>query len=144
MWRVTQGHTIMKPAFASPIACLALSALGACVAPPESPGAQLYASYCAACHGGDGRGDGRVAAELPVAPADLTILAAANDGVFPSGRVMAKIYGYPGQYQSHIMPEFGPLLEGRAVLWTDETGAQIETPQALIDLRDYLASIQRK
>ena len=56
---------------------------------------------------------------------------------------MAKIYGYPGRYQADVMPEFGPVLDGLAVQWTDETGAVLETPQALIDLAAYLKSIQQ-
>jgi putative copper export protein/mono/diheme cytochrome c family protein len=35
-------------------------------------GAKLYAANCVACHGAGGRGDGPLAAGLPVAPADLT------------------------------------------------------------------------
>jgi len=35
-------------------------------------GATLYQSNCAACHGGDGHGDGLAAASLPIRPANLT------------------------------------------------------------------------
>ena len=35
-------------------------------------GASLYPGHCAACHGADGRGDGPMAAGLPVPPADLS------------------------------------------------------------------------
>lgn len=35
-------------------------------------GKELYAVNCAACHGQEGRGDGPVAATLPVPPTDLT------------------------------------------------------------------------
>lgn len=119
-----------------------LAGLGACAEAPDDPGRDIYEAYCTACHGSDGRGGGPIAAELPVAPPDLTRLAAENGGVFPSSRVMAKIYGYPGDYPIQVMPEFGPLLAGPTVAWTDETGTQIETPRALIQLRDYLISIQ--
>ena len=36
-------------------------------------GSQMYASYCASCHGLDGRGHGPVATELKVPPTDLTL-----------------------------------------------------------------------
>jgi len=121
---------------------LALVGLSACVEAPAELGRQIYLAYCTASHGGDGRGGGAIANELPVAPPDLTRLTAENGGVFPSSRVMAKIYGYPGDYPIQVMPEFGPLLEGPSVRWIDETGAPIETPRALIQLRDYLVSIQ--
>ena len=116
--------------------------LAACAEHSDDPGREIYLSYCSICHGVDARGSGRLASELPVPPADLTQLSAENDGIFPSARVMEKIYGYPGRYQSDVMPEFGSVLEGQEALWTDENGTEIATPQALLDLRDYLASLQ--
>ncbi len=41
-------------------------------APSIARGAPLYAEHCAACHGAEGRGDGPLAGELPIRPADLT------------------------------------------------------------------------
>ena len=116
--------------------------LAACSDISADPGEEVYMAHCIACHGRDARGLGPIANELPVGPSDLTRLAVDNGGVFPTARVMEKIYGYPGRYQSDVMPEFGPVLEGPDVAWTDETGATIETPQALLDLRDYLVGIQ--
>ncbi len=109
----------MKRMF-SMIAVVATAALPGCAEPPGDPGEQLYMSYCVSCHGPDAKGNGPLADDLPQRPADLTQLAVQNDGVFPSSGVMAKIYGYLGRYQSHIMPEFGPELSGPTVLWTDE------------------------
>lgn len=105
-------------------------------------GREVYQGYCVSCHGGAGRGDGPLAADLPVRPANLTMLAALNDGVFPTSDVMAKIYGYPGRYQADVMPEFGPVLDGPTVSWTDEAGVKLDTPQALLDLATYLQSLQ--
>ncbi|WP_371226564.1 c-type cytochrome [Roseovarius sp. 2305UL8-3] len=124
------------------ITVLGTATLLGCAVPPDDRGEQLYMSYCVSCHGQSAEGNGPLADDLPQRPADLTQLAAQNSGVFPSSRVMAKIYGYPGRYQTDIMPEFGPELAGPTVLWTDETGAEVETPQALLDLRDYLARLQ--
>ncbi len=42
-----------------------------------------YLSSCAPCHGADGKGDGPVSAELKTKPADLTVLAKKNGGIFP-------------------------------------------------------------
>jgi mono/diheme cytochrome c family protein len=39
---------------------------------PTVEGAALYAAYCADCHGGAGRGDGRASAFLSPTPADLS------------------------------------------------------------------------
>ena len=41
-------------------------------APSITRGAPLYAQNCAICHGASGRGDGHLAARLPIRPADLT------------------------------------------------------------------------
>ena len=120
----------------------AVLALAGCVGREDVPaGQETFMSYCVACHGKSAQGDGPLAEDLPVRPADLTMLAARNNGVFPYSDVMAQIYGYPGQF--HVMPEFGPVLEGPKVMWRDETGAVVETPKALLDLAQYLETLQR-
>jgi mono/diheme cytochrome c family protein len=52
-----------------------------------------YQSMCAVCHGADGKGNGPVSGELKVAPADLTVLAKKNNGVFPVNAVYDTIDG---------------------------------------------------
>ena len=118
--------------------------LAACalVAPKAEPpsGPALYAEYCVVCHGPGGKGDGILADDLPKRPSDLTGLSARNGGTFPWSDVMAQIHGYKGR--SDVMPEFGTVLEGATVEWTDETGATLETPVALLALAEYLAELQ--
>ena len=136
------------------LAVLAILPLAGCMTKPNGDavtsanparaahGADLYGVYCTSCHGQDARGDGPLADELSVRPADLTRLAARNKGVFPYAAVMARIHGYPGQF--HEMPQFGPLLDGPQVAWQDPaTGQVVETPRALLALARYLASVQR-
>ncbi|WP_306155349.1 cytochrome c [Roseovarius sp. MMSF_3281] len=121
---------------------LAVLALAGCVADkPSPPGQDIYMSYCVVCHGRSAEGDGPLAADLPVPPADLTRLAARNGGVFPYSDVMAQVHGYPGRF--HVMPEFGPVLEGPKAMWRDETDAVLETPRALLELARYLETLQR-
>lgn len=103
-------------------------------------GAALYAENCAICHGPGARGDGVLAADLPVAPADLTGLAARNGGAFPWSMVMAKVHGYSGR--ADVMPEFGTVLTGPTVTWQDENGTPVETPVGLLAIARYLESIQ--
>ncbi|MEQ9260383.1 MAG: c-type cytochrome [Roseovarius sp.] len=103
-------------------------------------GRLFYEGYCSACHGPEGRGDGRLARELPRRPADLTRLSARNGGAFPWSRVMAQVHGYEGR--SEIMPEYGTVFDGPKVTWRDERGTRIETPEALLQLARYLESIQ--
>ena len=120
----------------------AVLALAGCVAEENSPpGEAIYMSYCVTCHGRGAQGDGPLAGDLPVRPADLTGLSARNGGQFPYSGVMARVHGYPGQF--HVMPEFGPLLEGPVVMWRDESGTVVETPRALLDLARYLETLQR-
>ena len=113
-----------------PLTCAAM-ALAGCMAEPPSPapGAATFASLCSTCHGVGGRGDGPVAGDLPVPPADLTTLAARNGGAFPRDAVIAQVYGYPGRYHGAIMPEFGPLFDGVTVTVTTADGARVETPR---------------
>jgi len=124
-----------------------LFGLAACAAQEPLPsgvaaGEQTYRALCATCHGPQGMGDGPLVAELDAPPADLTGIAARNGGVFPHAQVIARIHGYPGQFD--VMPDYGPIFAGPTTQWRDpETGAVIETPRALVDLASYLASIQK-
>ena len=60
---------------------------------PQGPGAQLYKTYCASCHGLTGRGDGLVAETFRKPIPDLTQYTVRNGGVFPSERVRQIIDG---------------------------------------------------
>ncbi len=136
----------MRAAISLGVGLGAAAVLAACV--PDDPpvtGAVLYAEYCAACHGEDGRGDGPGAATLRPQPADLTLLAARNDGRFPMLAVMGKVYGYSrGEGGGGgPMPEFGPLLEGETVLYDAGDGIPTPTPVQLIELAEHVRSLQR-
>lgn len=75
-------------------------------------GAEMYASYCASCHGPKGQGDGPVAAHLKTPVPDLTLLAKQNKGIFPKERVGQVIRGEAG-VQTHglrEMPVWGPFF----------------------------------
>jgi len=75
-------------------------------------GKQMYASYCASCHGVSGKGDGPVAASLKARPADLTVLSRNNGGKYPSSHV-ATVLQLGADVPSHgtsTMPVWGPLL----------------------------------
>jgi hypothetical protein len=53
-----------------------------------------YDQYCASCHGANGAGDGSATAVNPgIKPADLTKIATANGGVFPTEKVADMING---------------------------------------------------
>jgi mono/diheme cytochrome c family protein len=56
-------------------------------------GKSEFQSSCATCHGTDGKANGPLSEQLRVAPADLTVLAKNNNGVFPVNAVYETIYG---------------------------------------------------
>jgi mono/diheme cytochrome c family protein len=60
---------------------------------PPTAGRSVYKTYCAACHGADGRGNHRLADRLGARPSDLTLLARRNGGNFPKNQVQRIIDG---------------------------------------------------
>lgn len=128
------------------LAVLAVLALAAgCVAEEKQPtGAEDFATFCAGCHGAAGKGDGPGAAGLPRHPANLTTLAKRHDGTFPKLRVMAKIWGYTGKYGDTPMPNFGPLLDSPLVPYDAGDGISSPTPLRLVQLAEYVESLQVK
>ena len=84
---------------------LLVAGLGGCTRllaqqrPPGNPplvidslyGPDVFAFYCATCHGRDAKGGGPVAAALHTPPADLTAIARRNGGAFPRARVEAMV-----------------------------------------------------
>ncbi|WP_225028415.1 c-type cytochrome [Xinfangfangia pollutisoli] len=123
---------------------VAALALAGCMEEKQPTGAQDFADYCAACHGPGGKGDGAGAEGLPRHPADLTTLAKRNKGDFPKLRVMAKIWGYTGKYGDTPMPNFGPLLDSPLVPYDAGDGIASPTPLRLVQLAEYVESLQGK
>ena len=89
-------------------------------APSDAPalinslqGANLYKSYCAACHGSDAKGNGPMSKSLRSAPSDLTRITARNGGSFPLVRVRNVISGEEAPGVGHgtrEMPVWGPIF----------------------------------
>ncbi len=68
-----------------------------------------YLANCAQCHGADGKGAGPHSAALQKRPADLTVLAKHNHGVFPVSEVYRLVDGR-GSERKHLgdeMPIWG-------------------------------------
>jgi mono/diheme cytochrome c family protein len=75
-------------------------------------GKQMYSSYCAPCHGVDGRGHGPAAAALRAQPTDLTVLSRNNHGKFPDTHIVT-VMQFGSEVQAHgsaEMPVWGPIL----------------------------------
>ena len=73
---------------------------------------QMFDTYCAVCHGKDGKGGGPAAKALTKAPADLTRISARNGGTFPEIHVRRYIEGLDEvpAHGSRDMPIWGELF----------------------------------
>jgi mono/diheme cytochrome c family protein len=103
-------------------------------------GKQMYVSYCAPCHGLDGKGNGEVASELRRHPTDLTVLSKNNKGRFPDMHILA-VLQFGTDVPAHgtaQMPVWGPILGNM-----DHTSAQTKLLR-MNNLSSYLKSIQEK
>lgn len=104
------------------VAVLTLSAAGAQAQPqierkpikqtPASDAAGMFDSYCAVCHGKEGKGNGPAATALNKAPADLTRISARNGGTFPEVKVKRYIEGLDEvpAHGTRDMPMWGELF----------------------------------
>jgi len=103
-------------------------------------GKQMYADYCAPCHGVAGKGDGPAAPALKTAPADLTLLARNNNGKFPIDRVMTELHqgSKSAAHGSSEMPVWGPLFKSLNPMNTPMVDQRIH------NLAVYLESLQAK
>jgi cytochrome c len=116
-------------------------------------GKREFENSCADCHGMDAKGNGVLAANLKVAPPDLTLLTKNNGGVFPVERIFAVIDGRT-QIESHgsrDMPIWGTRYAVNAAehfMSVPNVGvppnleAYIRT--RILNLINYLRRIQQK
>ena len=107
---------------------------------PSNSGRQMYNSYCAVCHGIDGKGKGPAASAMKSPPTDLTALAAKNGGQYPSAHVSAVIRGQAAlpSHGSADMPVWGPLFSSIS------QGHQAQVQQRVANLVKYIETLQAK
>jgi mono/diheme cytochrome c family protein len=76
-------------------------------------GKAMFVTYCAACHGQDGKGNGPAATALKKRPADLTLLAARNGASFPTAVLFRYIKGSDEvvAHGSREMPVWGRIFD---------------------------------
>lgn len=109
---------------------------------PTSPasGKEMYTSYCAVCHGTDGKGGGPAASALKTPPADLTMLSKNNGGKFPAMKVTSTLGGTSDlpAHGSKEMPVWGPLFRSMS------GGHEGEVQQRVANLTHYIETLQAK
>lgn len=108
-------------------------------AKPVATGRELYISYCAICHGDDGKGAGSMTEYLKLPPADLTMIAARRGGNYPAEEIYQIIDGRVSVagHGSGDMPIWGPTLKASETLNNEK-----EVRESINNLVDYLKSIQ--
>jgi hypothetical protein len=102
-----------------------------------------YVRACASCHGLDGRGDGPVARELRVPPADLTTLSARHEGTFPRDFVIAVIVG-EREIRGHGTREMPVWSERFGTASGPEAAASLYARRRLEMLADHVESLQSR
>lgn len=102
-------------------------------------GPEMYTSYCAVCHGVDGKGNGPAAEALKVRPPDLTTLTKRN-GKYPSDHVTSAIRGdlRLAAHGSKEMPVWGDLF------WGMSEGHSSEVQLRVTNSNKYIGSLQAK
>ena len=107
---------------------------------PSDSGKQMFASYCAVCHGTDAKGNGPAASALKTPPPDLTVLAQKNGGKYPSAHVAAVIRGQAtlSSHGTADMPVWGPLFSSIS------GGHASQVQQRISNLSQYISTLQAK
>jgi mono/diheme cytochrome c family protein len=128
------------------IPCL-LAAAGMSAAIAEdlstSSGAQLFARYCASCHGKGGEGDGPVAPFFKLLPPDLTRISRRSGGTFPAERVRRIIDGRESTppHGAREMPVWGLEFQMTA---PQPAAASAAAEASITRLVEHLRSIQKQ
>lgn len=103
-------------------------------------GKEMFNSYCAVCHGKDGKGGGPAAPAMKTPPTDLTALAKNSGGKYPAPHVAAVIRGQAmtPSHGSQDMPVWGPLFSSIS------QGHDSQVQQRISNLTDYIDTLQAK
>lgn len=106
---------------------------------PADSGPAMFKTYCATCHGLDGKGTGPAASALKKAPADLTLLKQKNGGKFPSAKVTHILEGADeiSAHGSSEMPLWGPVFHSLT------PGNDAVVKLRIANVTKYLESLQK-
>lgn len=117
---------------------------GQAKAKDEHLGITEYELACLPCHGLEGRGDGPMASDLLVRPTDLTGIARANGGVFPTMQVTEMIDGRSivAGHQAREMPVWGNRYRKAVEPGENDATVDQRAHVRIKALVQYLVSIQ--
>jgi mono/diheme cytochrome c family protein len=103
-------------------------------------GKDMFNSYCAVCHGTDGKGGGPAASALKTPPIDLTTLTQKSGGKYPAAHVASVIRGQAEMpsHGSKDMPVWGPLFSSIS------QGHESQVQQRVANLVAYIGTLQAK
>jgi len=101
---------------------------------------EMYASYCAVCHGANATGNGPAQSALKIPATDLTTLAQKNGGKYPAMHVSSVLRGDAelAAHGSKDMPVWGPLFRNMS------QGHDAEVQQRIANINSYIESLQKK
>ena len=104
-------------------------------------GKVMYETYCAVCHGVDGRGTGPAAPALKQPATDLTQMTKQNGGKFPDAHIYAVLqFGIEtSAHGSKDMPVWGPALRS---LDRGSPTTEMVQHQRIVNLTNYLRTLQ--
>jgi mono/diheme cytochrome c family protein len=107
---------------------------------PSNSGKEMFNSYCAVCHGKEGKGNGPAASAMKTPPTDLTLLAKNSGGKYPASHVAAVIRGQATtpSHGSQDMPVWGPLFS------SIDQGHAGQVQQRITNLVSYIEGLQAK
>ena len=107
---------------------------------PSNSGKEMFNSYCAVCHGTDGKGNGPAAAAMKTPPTNLTVLSKSDGGKYPAAHVAAVIRGQANtpSHGSQDMPVWGPLFSSIS------QGHDSQVQQRVANLVTYIEGLQAK
>jgi mono/diheme cytochrome c family protein len=106
-------------------------------------GRQTYMTYCAVCHGLDGKGGGPATPALRDQVPDLTTLAQRHNGTYPATYVAGVLrFGVKGEpaHGSQEMPIWGPIFRSKGTLQSDKSSESMR----IANLNRYLETLQVK
>jgi mono/diheme cytochrome c family protein len=102
-------------------------------------GEEMFNTYCAVCHGKDGKGDGPAASEFKIPPANLTLLTKNNNGKFPADHIAETVRTGPRDAKAHgstDMPVWGRVFASM--------GDSAQVKQRIYNLTKYIETLQAK